>query len=362
MSERLARHGKVGAEEVTDAIGTVLRRAARVAYGDGGSLLKFGGDALLLLFTGDDHARAGGAGRVGMRRTLRRDRRLDTTRRAVVLRMSVGVHTRRRSTSSSSATRTASCSSPGPAASTRVDMEGAASAGEIVVSPATAARRCRATWSASRKGAGFRLAARAGAGARPRTTAAGGRHAASTSPSVVPARDPRAPARRGGEPEHRRRRSRSSTSTAPTRCSSDEGPTALADALDELVGDVQAAADEHGVTFLGTDIDHDGGKIILVAGAPRAIGDDEERMLLDAPRRSSTRSAASGAHRREPRARLRRRRRPAVPPHLHGDGRHREPRRAADGQGRARADPGDGRRARPLAARVRDRRARAVHA
>ena len=42
---------------------------------------------------------------------------------------------------------------------------------------------------------------------------------------------------------------------------------------------MQAAADEHEVTFLGTDIDHDGGKIILVAGVPRAMGDDEERML-----------------------------------------------------------------------------------
>src|SRR5207253_6007510 len=29
-----------------------------------------------------------------------------------------------------------------------------------------------------------------------------------------------------------------------------------------------------------TDIDHDGGKIILVAGVPQAVGDDEERMLL----------------------------------------------------------------------------------
>ncbi len=34
------------------------------------------------------------------------------------------------------------------------------------------------------------------------------------------------------------------------------------------------------MTFLGTDVDRDGGKIILVAGAPDAGGDDEERMLL----------------------------------------------------------------------------------
>src|SRR5439155_4336638 len=35
----------------------------------------------------------------------------------------------------------------------------------------------------------------------------------------------------------------------------------------------------HGITFLGTDIDRDGGKIILVAGAPTTSGDDEAQML-----------------------------------------------------------------------------------
>src|SRR5215208_4110289 len=56
MSERLARHGKVGAEEVTDAIGTCFEALLEIAYQAGGGLLKFGGDALLLLFTGPDHA------------------------------------------------------------------------------------------------------------------------------------------------------------------------------------------------------------------------------------------------------------------------------------------------------------------
>ena len=58
-----------------------------------------------------------------------------------------------------------------------------------------------------------------------------------------------------------------------------EGPEAAADALDALVRTVQAAADEHQVTFLESDIDRDGGRIILVSGAPQTFGDDEERML-----------------------------------------------------------------------------------
>ena len=40
-----------------------------------------------------------------------------------------------------------------------------------------------------------------------------------------------------------------------------------------------AAADAYEVTFLSSDIDVDGGKLILVAGAPNAHANDEERML-----------------------------------------------------------------------------------
>src|SRR5206468_5074974 len=57
-------------------------------------------------------------------------------------------------------------------------------------------------------------------------------------------------------------------------------PNAAADHLDALVADVQRAADRHEVSFLATDIDRDGGKIILAAGAPASSGNDEEQMLL----------------------------------------------------------------------------------
>ena len=56
LSERLARNGRVGAEEITEILGQLFTRLLAVAYGNGGMLIKFGGDALLLLFEGDDHA------------------------------------------------------------------------------------------------------------------------------------------------------------------------------------------------------------------------------------------------------------------------------------------------------------------
>jgi len=58
-----------------------------------------------------------------------------------------------------------------------------------------------------------------------------------------------------------------------------EGPEAAAAALDRLVRTIQAFAEAHGVTFLESDVDRDGGRIILVSGAPQTFGDDEERML-----------------------------------------------------------------------------------
>ncbi len=59
-----------------------------------------------------------------------------------------------------------------------------------------------------------------------------------------------------------------------------EGAEAAADRLDALVTIVQRAADRQEVAFLATDVDRDGGKIILTAGAPSTSGDDEHRMLL----------------------------------------------------------------------------------
>jgi len=39
---------------------------------------------------------------------------------------------------------------------------------------------------------------------------------------------------------------------------------------------VEAATEEQGVSFLASDVDFDGGKLILTAGAPKVTGEDEE--------------------------------------------------------------------------------------
>ena len=67
LSERLARRGRIGTEELTEVLGTVFGSMLDLSYVRGGGLLKFGGDALLLLFLGDDHARQASGAAVEMR-------------------------------------------------------------------------------------------------------------------------------------------------------------------------------------------------------------------------------------------------------------------------------------------------------
>jgi class 3 adenylate cyclase/tetratricopeptide (TPR) repeat protein len=57
------------------------------------------------------------------------------------------------------------------------------------------------------------------------------------------------------------------------------GPELVASHIDRTIEVVEAAAEREGVTFLATDINEDGGKVILVAGAPTARDEDEGRIL-----------------------------------------------------------------------------------
>jgi class 3 adenylate cyclase len=82
----------------------------------------------------------------------------------------------------------------------------------------------------------------------------------------------------------------------------DEGPDAVADALAELVSVAQEAVDDEGVTFLASDLDKDGGKLILAGGVPASHEDDEGRVLravrriMDTPCRLAVRIGVHRGH------------------------------------------------------------------
>jgi hypothetical protein len=59
----------------------------------------------------------------------------------------------------------------------------------------------------------------------------------------------------------------------------DRGPERAAHVLGETISIIQEAARDEGVTFLATDINADGAKVILVTGVPIAQEEDEGRLL-----------------------------------------------------------------------------------
>src|SRR6476620_8998156 len=138
MSERLSSLGRAGAEEVTEIMNATFAALLAVAYAQGGGLLKFGGDALLLLYAGDDHAARAAKAAFEMRRTLRAIGRPRTSAGAVPLRMHAGLHSGRFQFFLVGDSHRELLIA-GPAASRTVEMEAASEAGEIVVSAETAA-------------------------------------------------------------------------------------------------------------------------------------------------------------------------------------------------------------------------------
>jgi class 3 adenylate cyclase/tetratricopeptide (TPR) repeat protein len=277
LSERLARIGNEGAEHLVDAINSCFSALLADVYAPGGSLVKFGGDALLLWFEGPGHEERACASAFAMQQTIRTVGRVRAGPTETTLRMSVGVH------SGQYAMFLVGGSSrelivAGPAASTVVAMEAAASAGQILVSPETAKRLPRDCLG-SPCGPGILLRRKPG-----------GQHLAPPEEPARPSDDLIA----GCLPVELRRHVLSSPAAPEHRAVTvgfvqfgeldglieRRGPTETAVLLDEFVGTAQEALDRFEVCMIASDIASDGGKLYICSGAPRAVGDDEERMLL----------------------------------------------------------------------------------
>jgi class 3 adenylate cyclase len=279
LSEQLARRGgREGAEQITDTIGGSFAAILKVAYEKGASLLKFGGDAQLLWFQGDGHAERACTAAVRMRRELDVVGRIELPGAKVTLRMSQGVHTGLFHFFAVGTSHLEMLPT-GPAWTRTVAMEHEANAGEILVSGETAALLPKDCLGESRA-SGVLLE-----GEPPG-------HEASMPYIPRPNSPPDltlhclSPAIRahvvggGGASEHRPVTIAFIHYEGTDALIEQSGPAVAAEALHQLVSVVEAATEEMEITFLGSDVDHDGGKLILTAGAPKATGDSEEHMLL----------------------------------------------------------------------------------
>jgi class 3 adenylate cyclase/tetratricopeptide (TPR) repeat protein len=292
LTERLATRGRAGAEELSDILDLVFGPLVEAALAEGCDLLKWGGDAVLLLAVGPRSAVRAARAATRMRTILATVGHLRTSVGPVVLRASSGLAT--------GEVLLVLAGDPrihrelmvlGPVTSRVVRTESAAAPGQVLVDPATAALLpARSVGAAA--GPGFLLR---GLPASPlaetdppvelvvrRGGGVGTGHAddaLTDRAHLVPSQLRTHVATGPHEPEHRVATAAFVRFSGTDDLLDREGPDAVTAAVDELVRNVQDAAARHGVSFHETDIDTDGGKLMLVAGAPQSTGDDVDHLL-----------------------------------------------------------------------------------
>ena len=271
LSEKLAGKGKAGAEEITSLINTCFTALIESAYQYGGEVIKFGGDALLILFRGDNHERRAADAGLLMQRALHSS---PAAKRAN-LTMTVGA-----------------AAGPfdvflvgsgyrellitGPRATEVIRLEGEAAKGDTLVDTLIA-ERLPADMKLRDEHGGWVITGSTG----DEPSGPGERHLGDgdLSPYVPAAvvEQLSAFADLGGE--HRLVTVGFTMVIGVAAQLERLGPDGVATALGQIVDDVVEACDAYGVTVLHTDIAPDGLKFVLCAGAPVSPGDTTDALL-----------------------------------------------------------------------------------
>ncbi len=295
LTEKLAASGKAGAEEMGDILNATFEELLSRAYAYGAQLLKWGGDAVLLLFTGGPHAARACHAAQTMQKTISRIGRLRTSRGRVDLGISIGVHTGMVDLVLAR-TPIRELIVTGPATTWVTAMEKVAERGEIVVSPETVYELAQGEVGAAR-GDGFLLSTPIEAPEAPPFA-----HYEAHNEVIEQAVDPQLRAHLlGGEvaPEHRHVAVGFIQFKGIGGIQEEGGPEAMVAELRTVVGRAQEVVAAQGICLLSTDVDSDGGKLIVVSGAPRVSGDDEAKVLsalreiMDAPTKLTLRGGVN---------------------------------------------------------------------
>jgi len=264
LSERLAEKGKSGAEEITDLINRCFSVLIECGHGYDGEVLKFGGDAILVLFRGDEHeTRAGSAG-LGMQEALRS---LASARRSG-LTMTVGVDV-------------------GPFDAFLVGSQHR----ELLISGAAASRVIELEGRAAKGGTLMGSDLASALAATLADVDGGGLITGKYSPTKRPvgsgtldAYVPRAVAQQlaafreaGGE--HRIASIGFVMVSGVHELLDKSGGQVVAGHLGEVIDHTVDACRRFGASLLHSDIANDGAKLVIAAGAPITMGYDEDALL-----------------------------------------------------------------------------------
>ncbi|MGA7759659.1 MAG: adenylate/guanylate cyclase domain-containing protein, partial [Ilumatobacteraceae bacterium] len=271
LSEKLAGKGKAGAEEITSLINTCFTALIESAYRYGGEVIKFGGDALLILFRGENHERRAADAGLLMQRSLHSS---PAAKRAN-LTMTVGA-----------------AAGPfdvflvgsgyrellitGPRATEVIRLEGEAAKGETLVDPLIAAQLPDDMKLREEHGGWVITGSTGDEPSGPGNRDLRGEDLRAYVPDAV-IEQLSAFADLGGE--HRLVTVGFTMVVGVHDQLEQLGPEGVADALSRLVDTVVAACDAFGVTVLHTDIAPDGLKFVLCAGAPVSPGDTTDALL-----------------------------------------------------------------------------------
>ncbi len=282
MSESLAQVGKEGAELMAAVLNRFFERMLAVADEWGGVQMKFGGDAMLLLFSEDRHAERAAAAGLEMQRAMSDFRRVVVGGQTYRLRMRIAIHSGR--------FYGASVGQPdgmlhyllvGPDVNRTAGIEGAGEPGQVVMSAEAAAQM----------GASCRLVPRNGVW-RVRDLDEPPRPAPKRSinaprdtlkhyllpPLAAPLLEGRLPSFSG---EHRRVTAAFINLLGISTLLETKGEAEALAQADAYVKMVISAVGRHGGFLAASDLAHDGDKVICLFGAPLSI-EREERAALRA--------------------------------------------------------------------------------
>jgi class 3 adenylate cyclase/tetratricopeptide (TPR) repeat protein len=277
LSERLAGLGHEGAEELTDLLNRCFGEMIEACEARGGDIVKFGGDALLVLFTGDDHARRGAAAMEHMRTIVAQPWSTNSVRR-VTLGISQGAHSGLFGFSLVDGGHLELLVG-GPAVSETIDCEGDAERGQILVSAAMA-ELLPDSWLGEPSSTGARPLRRglrdvAEVELHPLPSERGveglDRHLATPLIDQVLS---------GAHGEHRQVAIAFVNAGGTDDLFRAEGARALHDACNVVADNLREVLAAHPVHLLASDAYSNGAKLILTAGAPVSTDADDDHLLL----------------------------------------------------------------------------------
>ncbi|MBT8211661.1 MAG: DUF2791 family P-loop domain-containing protein, partial [Acidimicrobiia bacterium] len=284
LTERLAEKGKEGAEEVTTVLNGAFTELLNASALEGGDLIKFGGDALLLLFSGEGHAARAAVAAFDMRDALED---YQESRSPTPLTMSVGLASGPVQLFIAGDT-SREVIVAGPTATTLTEMEGTAESGDILLAPSTA-ELIDDFALGDEKGGGVLLEDAPDAD-EPDDDEEFGEAPDVDLGDYVSSRLRKHLSLGFNEGEHRFANiAFVKVEGFDSYLEANGSNVAQAD-LDAVVKQVQAAADHYAVTFLQTDISADGVKMMLASGVPERADRDRERMLRTLDRVTSVES------------------------------------------------------------------------